>query len=310
MSQQGAAARGAAGHTYEQILSFYFPGTKIVKEVEEMATNNEIKVLQWLEERIGDGYVWGAKGYTLTQSKLDELINQYPEYVSQSKNGKWLGKKVWDCAQLVRYAMKEVDISMVSGATSQWNKTDWIKKGKINTIPRDKICCLYRQTNGTTMQHTGVYLGNGYFIDARGSSTGVVKTKLEKYPWTHWGIPDGLYSKKELAEEKPATPQEVLKVLYKAKVVAESGSTVRMRSAASGSASTVKKVPVGSEVEVVAEQSEWKQIVYNGQTGFMMDDFLEKTEEAKPNEYYVKIKCASAAEAERLAKLLATATAN
>jgi uncharacterized protein YraI len=117
-----------------------------------------------------------------------------------------------------------------------------------------------------------------------------------------------LYTEKELADT--AIPQEVLKVLYKAKVIAESGSTVRMRSAASGSASTVVKVPVGSEVEVVAEQPEWKQIVYNGQTGFMMDDFLEKTEEAKPNEYYVKIKCSSAAEAERLAKLLATAVAN
>lgn len=275
-----------------------------------MATNNETKVLQWLEERVGEGYVWGAKGYTLTQSKLNELINQYPEYVSQSKNGKWLGKKVWDCAQLVRYAMKEVGISMVSGATSQWNKTDWMEKGKINTIPRDKICCLYRQTNGTTMQHTGVYLGNGYFIDARGSSTGVVKTKLEKYPWTHWGIPDGLYSKKELAEEKPAIPQEVLKVLYKARVVAESGSTVRMRSEASSASSTLAKVPLETTVDVIAEMDGWKQIVYEGKTGYMMDEFLEKKQEAITNEYYVKIKCASAAEAKRLAELLAGAVAN
>ena len=274
-----------------------------------MATNNETKVLQWLEERIGDGYIYGAKGQTATVDFINQQMDQYPEYVKYDIVKKWIGKKVWDCATLVRFAMKEVGISMVSGATSQWNKTDWMKKGTIDSLPKEKICCLYRWT-GSVMQHTGVYLGNGYFIDARGSSTGVVKTKIEKYPWTHWGIPDGLYNEKELAEEKPATPQEVLKVLYKAKVIAESGSTVRMRSAASSSASTVKKVPVGSEVEVVAEQPEWKQIVYNGQTGFMMDDFLEKTEEAKPNEYYVKIKCASAAEAKRLAELLAGAVAN
>lgn len=276
-----------------------------------MATSNETKVLSWLEERIGDGYIYGAKGQVATGDFILQQMEQYPEYVKYDVVSKWINKKVWDCATLVRFAMKEVGISMVSGATSQWNKTNWLRKGKIAELPKNKICCLYRRTDAGIMQHTGVYLGNGYFIDARGSSTGVVKTKLEKYPWTHWGIPKGLYTEKELADAStPAIPQEVLKVLYKAKVIAESGSTVRMRSAASGSASTVVKVPVGSEVEVVAEQPEWKQIVYNGQTGFMMDDFLEKTEEAKPNEYYVKIKCASAAEAERLAKLLATAVAN
>ena len=66
MSQQGARVRAEAGHTYQQILSFYFPGTKIVKEVEEMATNNETKVLSWLEERIGNGYIYGAKGQICT----------------------------------------------------------------------------------------------------------------------------------------------------------------------------------------------------------------------------------------------------
>lgn len=272
-------------------------------------TEKEEKIISWLEKRVGEGYVWGGKGEILTKKKLEELIEQYPNYVSWAKNGHSVGKRVWDCAQLVRFAMKEIGISMVSGATSQWNKTDWIKKGKINTIPRDKICCLYRQINGTTMQHTGVYLGNGYFIDARGSSTGVVKTKLEKYPWTHWGIPDGLYSKKELAEEKPVTSQEVLKVLYQAKVVAESGSTVRMRSEASSSSSTLAKVPLETIVDVVEELNGWKQIVYEGKTGYMMDEFLQK-KEGVTNEYYVKIKCASAAEAKRLAELLAGAVAN
>lgn len=275
-----------------------------------MTTNKENTVISWLEDRVGEGYAWGASGYTLTQSKLNELIAQYPDYVSQSKNGQWLGKRVWDCAQLVRYAMKEVGISMVSGATSQWKKTNWMKKGTIDSLPANKICCLYRQTNGTTMQHTGVYLGNGYFIDARGSSSGVLKTKLEKYPWTHWGIPKGLYTESELNTTTTTTPtkQEVLIVLYKAKVIAESGSTVRMRSEPSSSATTLEKVPVDSTVDVVAELNGWKQIIYNGETGYMMDDFLQK-EGTVVNEYYVKIKCASAQEAKRLAELLAGATA-
>ena len=98
-------------------------------------------------------------------------------------------------------------------------------------------------------------------------------------------------------------------MLYQAKVVAESGSTVRMRESASSSANTVAKVPVGTIVDVVEDSNGWDRIIYNGQDGYMMEEFLEK-QETKQNEYYVKIKCSSAAEAERLAKLLATAVAN
>ena len=51
LSQLGAKNRGNAGHTYKEILTFYFPGTEIVQEVKEMATSNETKVLQWLENK-------------------------------------------------------------------------------------------------------------------------------------------------------------------------------------------------------------------------------------------------------------------
>ena len=54
-------------------------------------------------------------------------------------------------------------IKIVSGATSQWNKTNWAQKGTIDSLPKDKVCLLYRW-NGSNMQHTGVYCGNGYFI--------------------------------------------------------------------------------------------------------------------------------------------------
>lgn len=273
-----------------------------------MATNNETKVLQWLEERIGDGYIYGAKGQVATSDFIYQQMNQYPEYVKYDVVKKWIGKKVWDCATLVRFAMKEVGISMVSGATSQWNKTTWQQKGTIDSLPKNKICCLYRWT-GSVMQHTGVYLGDGYFIDARGSSTGVVKTKIEKYPWTHWGIPKGLYSTSELINNNTTTPQEVLKVLYKAEVIAESGSTVRLREYASSSANTVVKVPVGSIVDVLEDNDGWERIVWGEYSGHMMEQFLKKVEGTVENEYYVKIKCASAQEAKRLAELLGTATA-
>ena len=162
-------------------------------------TSNENKIIAWAESQVGAGYVWGAGGYKLTKSKLQELIAQYPQYVSESKNSKWLGHQVWDCASLVRYAMKQIGISMVSGATSQWKKTKWARKGTIDQLPKDQVACLYRWT-GSVMQHTGIYLGNGYVIDARGSGAGVVKSKLSSYPWTHFGQPQGLIKKEQTNE--------------------------------------------------------------------------------------------------------------
>ena len=37
-------------------------------------TSNEEKVITWLNDKIGDYYVWGSTGYVLTESKLNELI--------------------------------------------------------------------------------------------------------------------------------------------------------------------------------------------------------------------------------------------
>jgi len=92
--------------------------------------------------------------------------------------------------------MKQVGIQMVSGANSQWLKTTFEIKGTIDTLPSDKVCCLYRKDAKTgKMGHTGLYLGDGQtFIHAAGSKTGVVKSTIKEYGrWTHWGIPAGLY---------------------------------------------------------------------------------------------------------------------
>lgn len=308
MSQRGAKRMAELGFSYVEILQFYFPGTELAYLTEDggvqpMATTKAAKVKEWALSKKGCGYVWGATGYVLTQSKLDSLKKQYPDYVSQSKNGKWLGKQVFDCAQFTRFAMKEVGITLVSGASSQWKKTDWEAKGTIDTIPTDKVCLLYRESpSANPMQHTGVYLGDGYVMDARGSNSGVVYSKLSSYGWTHWAIPKGLY------DEDIEIEEEVLPVLYQAKVVAKSGDTVRMRASASSSASVLKSIRLGEIVDVVAELDGWHKIVYNGQTGFMMNQFLEKVtspaEEVVPSTWYVKVECGSEADARAIAAAL------
>lgn len=307
MSQRGAKKMAELGFSYQEILQFYFPGTEIayLKEdgsVEPMATKAE-RLKEWALSKKGCGYVWGATGYVLTQSKLDALKDQYPDYVSQSKNGKWIGKEVYDCAQFTRKAAKEVGITLVSGASSQWKKTDWEDKGPINTLPVNKVCFLYRESaSANPMQHTGIYLGDGTVMDARGSNSGVVFSQLGSYGWTHWAIPKGLYDDYTAAE-----PEEVLPVIYQATVTASSGNTVRMRAGADSGAAVLKAIKLGEKVDVVEETNDtWSKIIYSGMTGYMMKKFLAKvsTPVSAPSTWYVKIECGSEADARAIAAAL------
>ena len=57
-------------------------------------------------------------------------------------------------------------------------------------------------------------------------------------------------------------------------VVAESGSTVKMRAKPSTSCRTYWDVPVGDEVIVIERGEPWCRIKWNGKTGYMMTRFL------------------------------------
>ena len=180
----------------------------------------------WAEQRIGNPYIMGATGKPCTVSYREARAAQYPQYadkirkncprlsknVASCKDCKWCdpetgkGKLAYDCAQFVRWCMEFIGISMVSGANSQWKKTDWEQQGTIDTIPLDKLCLVYRQDDGGNMGHTGIYTGNGYIIHAKGHDYGVVKQALGVPKFTHWGIPVGLYAEGGGGGTKPMIP--------------------------------------------------------------------------------------------------------
>ena len=166
-------------------------------------------LVQWIRSKIGCGYVYGATGWVCTQKRLEQQAAQYPE---QAKNilticPKWIGVQCFDCAQLIRQGLKEIDISIPSGVTSQWKADIWKEKGEIGRLP-ETLCVLFRQRDGV-WRHNGWYLGNGVVIDARGSSPGVIQSALSDFPWTHYAIPKGLEEAEGAPEEPPEMePQE------------------------------------------------------------------------------------------------------
>ena len=222
---------------------------------------------------VGQGYIYGAKGQICNPAFRQQQAEQYPEQAGNilGTGAKWDGKPVWDCAQLTRAVAKAGGVSLVSGATSQWHKTDWATKGPIETLPANTPAFLYRRQRGSdsVMVHNGFCLGDGTCIHARGTAYGVVRQTMAEHAWTHWALPRwGEHEK----EEEP---------MYKAYVMADTGSTVNMRSSPARSGSIVMQVPLETVVDVLGEDGSWSKIREpGGKTGWMMSAYLQrKTDE-------------------------------
>lgn len=313
MSQNGAKNMASKGFSYKDILQFYYPGTEIrtnYGEGESVTVSNATIVREYALSKVGCGYVWGATGQTASEAVLQTLYARHPDHVNLTIVRKWIGKQIFDCAGFVAKSMNQVGIKPATGATSAWNGTQWARKGDISTLPSDKVCCLYKKkADGSGMQHTGLYLGDGIVVDARGSSQGVIKSTLSSYPWTNWGIPVGLYTEDELNDiSGGSAPVEVIKVAYQAVVEASSGSTVNMRSGPSTNNGVVQAIKIGQIVDVTEVQGDWSAITWNGKSGYMMSKYLKKVQGSEGDQvWYVRLECDSEAQAKAIASILAKA---
>ena len=209
---------------------------------------------------VGQGYIYGAKGQICSKAFREQQAQQYPEQADNIlKTGeKWDGMPVWDCAQLTRAAAAAAGFLLVSGANSQWLKTDWKTRDTIDTLPEGETVFLYRKADGR-MQHTGVAVGDGTCVHARGTAYGVVRQKMSEYAWTHWA---------SLEETQAVQPGST----GAAEVWAQSGSTVNVRSEPGGR--IIARLPIGTQVETCGESAGWTAILYQGEKAWMQSAFL------------------------------------
>ena len=187
-------------------------------------TKGEI-VRKAAEACMGWPYVWGAYGQNCTPAKRlafmnrdsigakdAEMIRKRCQQLSGTKAAcdgcKYFpgGERtlICDCRGFTRWLLQQVGISLQgAGATSQWNTAaNWAEKGLIKDMPRDRVCCVFKQVNGKTMEHTGMYTGNGVIIHC---SVEVKKSTPEdkSWGWTHYAIPNGLDGTAPVPEQRP-----------------------------------------------------------------------------------------------------------
>ncbi len=169
-------------------------------------------------DAIGSPYVYGATGLRCTPGYRERQMAQYPacqdaiRRVCPRLTGRsascagcrYAGKNCYDCAQLVRRAFGAAGIHLPSGASTQWKAGNWAFKGRVSPAAFQQVCALYRESGDPRrpMRHTGLSLGDGRVVDARGHQAGVMLSQAGEYPWTHYAIPHGMAAG-ELPEYPP-----------------------------------------------------------------------------------------------------------
>lgn len=217
-----------------------------------MATVKGQIIADYAASKLGCAYIYGGYGEKkCTPAFRKERASAYPAQKSNIYKNcpvlsgkqsactgcKWDGKQAYDCAQLTRYACKAAGTELVSGANSQWKKTAWDKKDTIDTLPDMPGVILYYMNKSGTMTHTGVYIGDGYAVEARGAKYGVVKTAVKDRSWTHWAALPGVLDGAEIIVV-PVEPETTTK----AETESAASGVMTMNTQKNGSRGTQVKV--------------------------------------------------------------------
>lgn len=169
-------------------------------------TKTNTGLVEYAKAQLGKPYWWGTFGQVASAGLLVQKRTQYPDrydsYGDECK--KQYGQKVHDCVGLIKgylwcdtpdgepiyKASQDVAVSGLFMACPE--------NGSIDTMPDLPGVCVFF----SDMSHVGVYVGDGYVVEATGHARGVVKTKLAGRGWGLWGKP------RWISYEAAATPAQ------------------------------------------------------------------------------------------------------
>jgi hypothetical protein len=151
----------------------------------EAKTTPPIKVpdlinLFWQARKERWGYIWGTRGQVWTQSDQDKATREMTIQHGQQ----WVGKRVADCSGLFVWAFKTLGESIYHGSDTIFRKHCRYTgplAGDVSIAPGTAVF----QNVGGKRTHIGLYVGGGKCIEAQGTRTGVVESRLDV--WDEWG---------------------------------------------------------------------------------------------------------------------------
>lgn len=159
----------------------------------DCGTKNNLDLVLWAISayEAGWGYVMGTYGQVLTVDLLEAKLQQLPDAIAPYEDfirANYLGVRTADCIGLIKgYSWYDPETGNINYGTNGMPDvsadqvyTNATEKGPISTMP--EIPGLIVHATG----HVGVYIGNGYVIEAMGTRYGVVKTRVASRNWTGW----------------------------------------------------------------------------------------------------------------------------
>ncbi len=156
------------------------------------------------------GYVYGAQGELYTQELAEKWHARAKAGSKSVPSGrdkdsyfvgdcsKWIGTYVDDCSGSIVDAIRQY-IPDYADRTANGFKAGFKVGGTIGTLPERPGVALWYSG------HIGVYVGDGYAIEFRGTDYGCVRTKVFERKWTHWGEIEGVTYTAEV-DDTPEAP--------------------------------------------------------------------------------------------------------
>lgn len=149
-------------------------------------------LVAYAKAQVGLPYWYGTYGQTATAALYTAKKAQYPSSYTASDYASQYGKRVHDCAGLIKgYLWSESTTSTpVYKASQDKNATGMYaaasKKGKITTNPGNAGILVFKGSSTSSLTHVGVYGGDGYVYEAKGHAYGVRKTAYNASDWQYW----------------------------------------------------------------------------------------------------------------------------
>lgn len=144
-------------------------------------------------------YVWGANCKVITKAYMDLLFKTFGsekytrEYYDKAlEEGE--GKIGSDCSGA---------LNPVSGydTTAQGYYNRCTEKGKIDSIPKEKVCLVFKRNSKNVINHVGCYTGDGYVSEMSSTKKDYERKLLAGNGWDDWGLPDFVdYEAKDLLD--------------------------------------------------------------------------------------------------------------
>lgn len=285
MSQEGAKEMARQGFSYQDILSFYYPNTKVLRGAEEAMATNTVKASYQVE-------------------KFKYMADKKWKYVA---GGAKAGEV--DCSGAFTYWYKQADSYMYHGSNSMWRKYSAVvgKIGEIDLVPGMAVYKIrdwkssesgnpWYKTEPGDVYHVGLYIGNDQVVEAKGTRYGVVYSKLKE--WTHASRLK--YTEYDL-DENGETAKQVFPAM--GVVVTESGK-LNVRKKPNTTSTVLDRIPKGDMVTLTGYEDGWYSLEYNGHNGYVSSEYICVSSEAPAKAYVITFMVANEAMLEELAERL------